>query len=61
MTVQTRKYNLLVVDKLLEKYGFTKYYIRQCVSGNKKGITPDIIKREYDQMVAKIEEALNNN
>lgn len=58
MTTQTRRYNLLVVETLSKKHGFSKYYIRQCVAGSRKGITPDTIKKEYKEMSAKIDEAI---
>ncbi len=57
MTTQTRRYNLLVVETLSKKHGFSKYYIRQCVAGSRKGITPDTIQKEYRLMSAKVEEA----
>lgn len=41
------KYNRQVIETLIEKYGISDYYIRQCVAGRKEGVTSDIIRRDY--------------
>lgn len=61
MEILTKKYNLLVVDALSEKYGLSKYYIKQSISGNRKGKTPETLKAEYLELVKKINEILTIN
>lgn len=41
------KYNQAALEALGLKYGLTNYYIRQCISGAKTGITPDTVKKDY--------------
>lgn len=41
------KYNQAALEALEVKYGLTNYYIRQCISGSKKGLTPDTVRKDY--------------
>ena len=59
-TQKRNKWNSLVVNKLSEKHGFTGYYIRQCLKGERKSLTSDTIRKEYKQLVLKIENSLKN-
>lgn len=43
-------YDSNILEALFLKYGLSKYYIRQSVSGAVHGITPDSIKKDYDTM-----------
>lgn len=52
------KYNLNAIAGLAVKYGFSKRYVRECVSGRRKCITSDTITKDYKEMVKKIEEAV---
>lgn len=52
------KYNPLAVNKVAEKYGFTPRYVRACLKGDYKGIMPDNLKKDYKEMVKKIEETI---
>ncbi|MCD9576976.1 hypothetical protein LUU93_18505 [Flavobacterium sp. SCIV07] len=45
-----KSYDSNILEALFVKYGLSKYYIRQCVSGAVHGITPDSIKKDYDIM-----------
>lgn len=47
---QQNKYNRQVIETLVEKLGLSDYYIRQCVSGKRDGITPDRIRKEYKEL-----------
>ncbi|HUH35110.1 MAG TPA: hypothetical protein VL022_04685 [Moheibacter sp.] len=52
MSKETKKakkfnYNLQVIDRLVEKYGLSAYYVKQCAAGRRDGIIPDKIKKEY--------------
>ncbi|PQL95185.1 hypothetical protein [Apibacter adventoris] len=53
------KWNSLVINKLSEKYGFTTYYIRQCLKGDRNSLTSDTIRKEYKELVKEIENTLN--
>ena len=59
-TQKRNKWNSLVVNKLSEKHGFTGYYIRQCLKGERNSLTSDTIRKEYKQLVLKIENFLKN-
>lgn len=59
-TKKYNKYNETVLEALHLKYGFTKYYIRQCISGRKKGILPDAIIKDYKIMEAESKVFLDN-
>jgi hypothetical protein len=58
-TQKRNKWNSLVVNKLSEKYGFTGYYIRQCLKGERNSQTSDTIRKEYKELVLEIENTLN--
>lgn len=57
-TQKNNKYNPLAVNKVAEKYGFTPRYVRACLKGDYKGIMPDNLKKDYKEMVKKIEETI---
>jgi len=52
------KWNAIVINRLAQKHGFTKYYIRQCLRRDRNNNTADIIRREYRELVLKVEQAL---
>ncbi|MCY4781724.1 hypothetical protein ORI89_18885 [Sphingobacterium sp. UT-1RO-CII-1] len=41
------KYNAVVVDKLIEKYGFKRNYILKCIRGERIGAIATKIKDDY--------------
>lgn len=43
---------------LHERHGYTKNYIRMSISGDRVGLMPDRIKKEYHQMVAASKKAV---
>jgi hypothetical protein len=46
--VQKRnKYNEYVIQKLVEQFGVTAYYIRQSINGNRVSASSTTIKNEY--------------
>ncbi len=53
-------WNLIVLNKLEEKHGFTKYYIRQCLRGDRNNITADTIRKEYASLCIEVNKALEN-
>ncbi len=55
------KYNVLVVNRLAEKYGFTGYYIRQCLRGDRKNLTADQLRKEYNSLSRAITKLLEES
>jgi len=55
MKVQTRRYNQVAINKLREKYALSAVFIRQCLNGTRQSITADTIKKEYKELVDKID------
>jgi hypothetical protein len=47
ITKKYKSYDSNILDALFLKYGLSKYYIRQSINGNKQGVTPDAIKKDY--------------
>ncbi|QSS96621.1 hypothetical protein [Psychroflexus sp. ALD_RP9] len=48
---QNPRYDLDVIEKLHETYSYTRDYIRKSIRGDRVGIMPERIKKEYYQMV----------
>ncbi|MPT35735.1 hypothetical protein [Flavobacterium sp. WV_118_3] len=55
------KYNVLVINRLSEKYGFTGYYIRQCLRGDRKNLTADQLRKEYNNLSKAITKLLEES
>lgn len=55
------KYNVLVINRLSEKYGFTGYYIRQCLRGDRKNLTADQLRKEYNSLSKAIAKLLEES
>lgn len=52
-------WNPLVLDKVHQKFGLTKYYIRQCLRGDRNNETSDAIQKEYKRLCKEVDEVLN--
>lgn len=50
-----KQYNVDAINALVEKFGLSAYYIRQSINGNREGIVPDKIKKEYPQICKALE------
>ena len=50
LPTQAKRYNVLVVERLAEKYGVTQRFVRQCLSGDRQSETADTIKKEYREL-----------
>ncbi|SFD09989.1 hypothetical protein [Flavobacterium phragmitis] len=55
MSKETKKnrkytYDQRIIKALVEKYGLTTVYVRQCLSGNNLSITADKIKSDYKEI-----------
>ncbi|KMQ68293.1 hypothetical protein [Chryseobacterium koreense] len=53
------QHNVDAIQALVEKFGLSAYYIRQSVNGNRKGVVPDRIKKEYKIICKQLEDAKN--
>lgn len=54
-------YNQEILEALSEKYGLSKYYIRECVSGKRNSLTSDQLQKEYKKLVKEIESVTRKN
>jgi len=52
-------WNPLVLEKVHQKFGFTKFYIRQCLRGDRNNETSDAIQKEYKRLCKEVEAVLN--
>nr|WP_294922127.1 hypothetical protein [uncultured Flavobacterium sp.] len=55
MSKPTKKrifYNEKILEQLEKKYGFTIDYIRKCLRGDRTGVMPDQITKEYKSLEA---------
>lgn len=57
-TKKRTSYNTLVIERLHEKYGYSKNYIRECINGTRKAEVAEILKREYTELEKKVRVAL---
>lgn len=57
-TKKNNTYNALAVNAISKKKGISKQYVRQCIKGDRNSISADIIKKEYHDIVRKIESLL---
>lgn len=58
-TIQKRKYNQLVVNRLIEKHGFSKMYIHQSLRGERNSESSEKIRKDYALMCKEVNEVLN--
>ncbi len=45
-----RKYNTVVIDELMKRYGFTRNYVQMSIRGDRVGTFPTRIKEEYERL-----------
>lgn len=57
-TKKRNNYNSAVIEYIVKKYGVSKTYIRQSIDGTRKGVTCDILKKEYHKQEAAVNSAL---
>ncbi|WGK94760.1 MULTISPECIES: hypothetical protein [Flavobacterium] len=55
---KNNSYNVIAVNAVSVKLKISKQYVRQCVRGDRKGISADNIKKEYNNLVKKIDQLL---
>lgn len=51
-------YNILAIKAISEKFKISKQYLRQCIRGDRNSVSADIIKKEYFDLVKKIDKLL---
>jgi hypothetical protein len=51
-TKKINKYNEDILNALNIKYGYSIDYIRKSIRGDREGIMPDQLKKEYKKLVA---------
>lgn len=52
-----KQYNGDAIEALVKKYDLSAYYIRQSINGNRVGIVPDKLKKEYPIICKDLENA----
>lgn len=60
-TTQKTYYNQQTIQFLREKYGFKPNYIRASIRGDRKGIIPTKIKKEYERIEKQVAETIRKN
>lgn len=55
-----QQWNPLVLERLNKKYGFTKFYIRQCLRGDRQNETADKLQKDYKLMCDEVDKLLKN-
>ncbi|MCK0203529.1 hypothetical protein [Ornithobacterium rhinotracheale] len=51
-------YNHIAVNKTAEVFGFSARYVRACLKGDRKGIMPDEVIKQYKTFVSEINKAV---
>ena len=51
-------YNTEILRQLEKKYGFTVDYVRKCLRGDRKGVMPDTVAKEYKSLENASKEAI---
>ena len=57
-TKKREKYNEIVLEALKNKYGFTINYIQKCLRGDRTGIMPDEIIKDYYKMLPEVNQKI---
>lgn len=60
-TKKRNNYNEEILTSLAEKYGFSVDYIRKCLRDDRKGVMPDIVKKEYKELESASSKAIQSN
>jgi hypothetical protein len=56
-----KKYNVLVINRLKEKYGLSMRYIHMSLNGDRKSETSDLIIKDYKELCTEVDKALKSN
>ncbi len=55
---KNNSYNVIAVKAISNNLKISKQYVRQCIRGDRNSISADNIKKNYYELVKKIERAL---
>lgn len=58
-TKKNNTYNGIAVNAISVKWKISKQYVRQCIRGDRKSISADNIKKDYFDLVRKINNILS--
>lgn len=58
-TKKNASYNQDVINVMKARHGYTAHYIRQCIRGDRNGLIPDKLKKEYETLVDAANMAIN--
>ena len=58
-TKKNKSYNVVAVNYISIKWKISKQYVRQCIRGDRNSISADNIKKEYLDLVRKIDKLLS--
>ncbi|MCH4828255.1 MULTISPECIES: hypothetical protein [Flavobacterium] len=59
-SIKRNVYNTTVLKRLVQKYGYTRYYVTQCLNGNRDCETADVLKKDYSIMLNEVNRTLQN-
>ncbi|WP_158651369.1 hypothetical protein [Pseudotamlana carrageenivorans] len=54
------KFNEIAIDILIKRYGYSIDYIRKSLRGDRTGIMPDILIKEYNKLDSASKDAIQN-
>ncbi|WP_102980150.1 hypothetical protein [Chryseobacterium scophthalmum] len=57
-TQKKTSYNRVILNVLSDKYGYSVDYIRKCLRGDRTGLMPDELKKEYNSLEKEANKAI---
>lgn len=61
LPVQKHRYNMQVISAIASKRNVTEDFVRKCVRGDRKSMTAEEIRAEYDDLAFKMANMLFSN
>ncbi|MDV6170199.1 hypothetical protein R1T16_17315 [Flavobacterium sp. DG1-102-2] len=58
-TKKRNKYNEKILEAVSKRYGVTIDYVRKCLRGDRSGIVPDRISKDYKEGVKELNEVVD--
>lgn len=58
-TKKRNKYNEKILDVVSKRYGVSIDYVRKCLRGDRTGIVPDRISKEYKDGVKELDKVVD--
>jgi len=59
-TKKKKVYNQEILQVLIDRYGLSKDYIQKSLRGDRVGLVPDKLKKEYSTLILATDEAIKN-